>query len=83
VVTGRVRVHRSEGIPLAAEFLVIMEVAPTAEGSTVTHTLRGTSSHGLLGAALFTAMRGQTRRNNEKSVRNLAALAVREHSISL
>jgi carbon monoxide dehydrogenase subunit G len=76
----RRQVHRSEDIPLAGEFLVIMEVASTGEGSVVTHTLRATSSHGPLGAALFAAMRGLTRRNNEQSVRNLAGLAIREHS---
>lgn len=72
------QVHRSEDIPRAGEFLVIMEIASTAEGSKVTHTLRATSSHGPLGAALFTVMRAQTARNNEQSVQNLVRLAVRE-----
>jgi carbon monoxide dehydrogenase subunit G len=76
----RRQVHRSGNIPLAGEFLVIMEVAATAGGSVVTHTLRATSSHGPLGAALFTAMRPLTRRNNEQSVRNFAKLAERERS---
>jgi carbon monoxide dehydrogenase subunit G len=69
------QVHRSKDIPMAAEFFVIIEVAATATGSVVTHTLRATSSHGLVGAALFAALRGQTRRNNAQSVRNLAVLA--------
>jgi carbon monoxide dehydrogenase subunit G len=76
----RRQVHRSEDIPMTAEFLVIMEVAAASEGSMFTHTLRATSSLGPLGAALFTALRQQTRRNNEKSVQNFVRLATREHS---
>jgi hypothetical protein len=57
---------------------VIMEVAPVAEGSMLTHTLRATSSQGPLGAAFFAALRGKTGRNNEQSVLNLGELAARE-----
>jgi carbon monoxide dehydrogenase subunit G len=74
----RRQVHRSHDIPMAAAFLVIMEVTPTADGSRVTHTLRATSSWGPLGAVLFAALRSRTRRNNEHSVRNLAEIAIRE-----
>lgn len=36
----RRQVHRSEDIPFASEFLVIIEIAPSGDGSEVTFTLR-------------------------------------------
>jgi hypothetical protein len=76
----RRQVHRSEAIPLAAEFLVVMEVAPVGDASKITHTLRASSSRGPLGAALFTLLKGRTRRDNERSVQNFYELACRETS---
>jgi len=76
----RRQTHRTEDIPIATEFLVIMEVAPAGDASTVTITLRSTSSLGPLGAGLFALLKPQTRRDNERSVRSLAELAIRELS---
>lgn len=50
------------------------------DASTVTITLRSTSSLGALGAGLFAVLKPQARRDNERSVRNLAELATRELS---
>lgn len=74
----RRQVHRTTDIPLAREFLVITEVEASGDGSKVTITLQGTSSHGLLGGALFAALRSQTRRDNARSLAGLAALATTE-----
>ena len=71
----RRQVHRGEGIPIASEFRVIMEVAPAGEGCEVTLALRGRSSKGPLGALLTGVLRGQVERDNRKSVQNLARLA--------
>ncbi len=76
----RRQVHRTEDIPIASEFVVVMEVAPAGDASTVMITLRATSSLGPLGAGLFAVLKPQTRRDNERSVRNLAELASRELS---
>jgi hypothetical protein len=74
------QVHRSEDIPMAAEFLVVMEVAPVDGGSKITHTLRASSSLGPLGAATFALFGRRTRRDNERSVQNFSELARRETS---
>src|SRR4051812_15424386 len=78
----RRQVHRGEGIPIASEFRVTMEVAPAGEASEVTLALRGTSALGPLGALMTTAMRGQVERDNRKTVQNLTELAARELSPS-
>ncbi len=72
------QVHRTTDIPLASEFLVITEIEPAQGKSRVTLTLRASSSHGPLGAAFFTTMKLQTRRDNQCSLENLAKLATRE-----
>jgi len=72
------QVHRSADIPIASEFLVVMEVAPAAAGSEITVTLQARSSLGPLGAILCRVLERQTRRNNERTLRNLAELAARE-----
>jgi uncharacterized protein YndB with AHSA1/START domain len=72
------QVHRTTDIPIASEFLVIMEVAPAGDASRITITLRATSSFGPLGAMLFAVLKGQTRRDNERTVHALADLARRE-----
>lgn len=72
----RRQVHRSEDIPFASEFLVIIEVAPSGDGSEVTLTLRATSS--VLGASILGVLKSRTRKDNERTVRNLAELAVRD-----
>jgi len=56
----RRQVHRTEDIPIASEFVVIMEVTPASGGSTVTITLRSTSSLGPSGASLFAVLKSQT-----------------------
>jgi len=45
------QVHRSEDAPFASEFLVIIAVAPSGDGSEVTITLRASPSLGPLGGA--------------------------------
>jgi uncharacterized protein YndB with AHSA1/START domain len=72
------QVHRTSDIPLVREMRVITEIAPLEQASRVTVTLRARSSLGVLGGAFFTALRAQTRRDNARSVQNLAALAARE-----
>jgi hypothetical protein len=68
----RHQVHRTEDIPLAREVLVTMEVAEAAGGCELSITLAATSARGPLGAALFKVLAGQTRRDNERTVANLA-----------
>jgi len=72
------QVHRTPDIQIASEFLVIMAVEPEGDASQITITLRATSSLGPVGATLFAALRGQTRRDNQTTVNNLAELARRE-----
>jgi uncharacterized protein YndB with AHSA1/START domain len=74
----RRQVHRSEDIPIASEFLVTIEIEPSAHDSEITVTLQATSSLGVLGAALCRLLEPQTRRDNERTVRNLAELAAHE-----
>jgi hypothetical protein len=70
------QVHRSQDIPIASEFLVIMEVAPQEQdgGCEVTVTLRATSSLGPLGACACRILKARTRRDNERTLANLARL---------
>jgi uncharacterized protein YndB with AHSA1/START domain len=65
----RRQVHRSEDVPFASETLVIIDLMPIGDGSEVTVTLRAT------GRSVLRLMKGQQRKGNERSVRNLAALA--------
>jgi len=74
----RRQVHGTEDIQVASEFRVIMEVAPADGGSQVTLTLRGRSSLGPFGALVTRVLESQMRRDNERSVQNLVALAARE-----
>jgi uncharacterized protein YndB with AHSA1/START domain len=74
------QVHRSEDIPMAAEFLVVMEVEADGDAVKLTHTLRASSSLGPLGAVTFALLERRTRRDNERSVQNLYELACREKS---
>lgn len=74
----RRQVHRGTGIPLARDFLVEFELTPAGGGTEVTQVLRGHPAAGPLGAAFFRAMRGQTERENRKSMENFAQLARRE-----
>ena len=71
------QVHRSEDIPFASEFLVIIDLAPSGDGSEVTVTLRANPSFGVLGATILRMLKSQTRKDNERTVRNLAELAAR------
>ena len=75
----RRQVHRSEDIPLASEFLVIIEISPSGEGSNVTFTLRAKPTLGVLGASILGALKSRTRKDNERTVRALAELASRAH----
>ncbi len=74
----RRQVHRSEDIPFASEFFVIIEVAPSGDGSDVTFTLRAEPSHGALGSSILGALKSRTRKDNERTVRTLAELVSRE-----
>ena len=74
----RRQVHRSEDIPFASEFLVIIEIAPSGAGSDATVTLRASPSFGVLGASILGALKSRTRKDNERTVRSLAELAARE-----
>ena len=74
----RRQVHRSEDIPLASEFLVIIEIAPSGDVSEVTFTLQAKPSLGVLGASILGLLKSQTGRDNERTVRNLAQFAVRD-----
>ena len=68
-------VHRSEDVPFASEYLIIIDLAPSGDGSQVTLTLRVRPSLGVLGASVHRLLKSQTRKDNERSVRDLAALA--------
>jgi uncharacterized protein YndB with AHSA1/START domain len=69
------QVHRSEDIPLASEFLVIIELASSGDNSNVTITLRANPSLGVIGASLLSLLKSRTRKDNERTVRNLAEIA--------
>lgn len=71
----RRQVHRSEDIPFTSEFLVIIDVAPSGDGSEVSVTLRATPSLGTLGASFLRLLKSRTRRDNERTVQKLAQLA--------
>ena len=71
------QVHRTEDIPFASEFLVIIDLASSSDGSEVTVTLRATPSLGVLGASVHRILKSQTRKDNERTIRNLAELAAR------
>ena len=68
-------VHRSEDVPFASEYLIIIDLAPSGDGSEVTLTLRVRPSLGALGASVLRLLKSQTRKDNERSVRGLATLA--------
>jgi len=70
----RRQVHRTHDIPLAEEFVVMMEVFAAKDGSEITITLRCTPARGRLGTALFKVLERQARRDNETTVQNLARL---------
>jgi uncharacterized protein YndB with AHSA1/START domain len=71
------QVHRSEDTPFASESLVIIDLAPSGDGSQVTVTLRLSPSLGALGTSVLGLRKSQTRKDNERSVRKLAELAAR------
>jgi carbon monoxide dehydrogenase subunit G len=71
----RRQVHRTEDVPFASAFLVIIDLAPSGDGSEVTVTLRATPSLGVVGATVHRILKSQTRRDNERTVRKLAELA--------
>ena len=73
----RRQVHRSEDVPFASEFLVIIGIAPSDDGSEATFTLRAKPSLGMLGASILGVIKSKTRKDNERTVRNLAELAAR------
>jgi carbon monoxide dehydrogenase subunit G len=73
----RRQVHVSNDVPLAREFLVIMEVTPEGDGSRVTFTL-GAEMKGPLGGLFAKAMRPGVARDNRRTVAQFAELARRE-----
>jgi hypothetical protein len=70
-----VQVHRSEDIPLASEFLVIIDLAPSGDATEVAFMLRANSS--ALGAGVLRLLKSQRRKDNERTIRNIAELAAR------
>jgi uncharacterized protein YndB with AHSA1/START domain len=72
------QVHRSEDVPFASESLVIIGVAPSADGSEVTVTLRQRPALGVLGTSILRLLKSQQSKGNERSVRKLAELAARD-----
>ena len=78
----RRQVHRGEGVPLAREFSVEFELTPAGEGTEVRQTLRAVPGAGPVGALFMRALRGQTDRDNRRSMEKFAELARRELSAS-
>ena len=72
------QVHRSENVPFAREFLVITDLVPSGAGSQVTVTVRASPSLGVLGTGVLGLLKSKQRKDNERSVRNLAELAAQE-----
>jgi carbon monoxide dehydrogenase subunit G len=71
----RRQVHRTQDVPFSSEFLVIIDLAPSGDGSEVTITLRATPSIGVVGTSVLRILKSQTHKDNERTVRNLAELA--------
>ncbi len=69
---GRRMVHTSDDIPLARAFQVVMELAPTSAGARVTMSLRAEEQFGPVGWLFARAMTPQVRKDNERSLANLA-----------
>jgi uncharacterized protein YndB with AHSA1/START domain len=74
----RRQVHRSEDVPFASESLVILDVAPSGDGSQVRVTLRQQSKFGVLGSSVLGLLKSQMSKDNERSVRKLAEIAAQE-----
>jgi uncharacterized protein YndB with AHSA1/START domain len=74
----RRQVHRSQDVPFASESLVIIDLAPSGDGSQVTVTLRQRPSLGPLGTTVLGLLKSQMAKGNERSVQKLAQLAARE-----
>ena len=72
------QVHRSENVPFAREFLVIIDVVSSGAGSQVTVTVRASPSLGVLGTGVLGLLKRKQRKDNERSVRKLAELAAQE-----
>jgi carbon monoxide dehydrogenase subunit G len=68
---GRRMVHTSDDIPLARDFSVVMEVAPTGAGSRVTISLAATERFGPIGWLFARAMTPRVRKDNQQSLVNL------------
>jgi uncharacterized protein YndB with AHSA1/START domain len=69
------QVHRSEDVPFASEYLIIIDLVPSGDGSEITVTLRQRPSLGPVGTSVLGLLKRQTRKDNERSVRKLAELA--------
>jgi hypothetical protein len=65
------QVHRSEDVPFASETLVILDLAPSGDDSEVTVTLRAS------GKSVLRVLKSQMRKDNQRSLGNLARLAAR------
>ena len=72
------QVHRSENVPFAREFLVIIDVVSSGAASQVTVTVRASPSLGVLGTGVLGLLKSKQRKDNERSVRKLAELAAQE-----
>ncbi len=71
----RRQVHRSEDVPLASGFLVIIDLAPSGDATEVTFMLRANSS--ALGAGVLRLLTSQRRKDNKRTIRNIAELGAR------
>lgn len=69
---GRRMVHASDDIPLARTFHVVMEVLPTSTGTQVTISMYAHERFGPVGWLFARAMTPQVRKDNERSLVNLA-----------
>jgi carbon monoxide dehydrogenase subunit G len=69
---GRRIVHTSDDIPLARTFHVVQEVLPTSTCSQVTISMHAVERFGPVGWPFARAMTPQVRKDNERSLVNLA-----------
>ena len=68
------QVHEGEGLALASDMAVIIEVAPAGAGTLFTLTLRYAARFGALGAAIDRVIRGSIARSQARSVQAFGAM---------
>jgi uncharacterized protein YndB with AHSA1/START domain len=75
----RRQVHEGDGVATAREMAVVIELAPTGEGTDFTLTLRYTPRFGPIGALIDRVIRGPIARSQQRSVAAFAGLVARDH----